>query len=113
MRNPLWSITAVLIAAVVVSAQVTRQTVPGVTNFAALDTTLACAGATAPSAIPEIKKLGYKSVINLRLASEPGADIDGEAAAAKTAGLAFYNLPFNSAAPDGVIVERFLDAVSA
>ena len=107
------SVAAALVAAVVLSAQVTKETVPGVTNFAKLETTIACAGATTPAAIADIKKLGYKAVINLRLPNEQGADVDGEIAAAKAAGIAFYNLPFNTAAPDSAIVEQFLDAVSA
>lgn len=106
-------IVPALLVATAASAQVTKETVPGVTNFAKLETTIACAGATTPAAIPEIKKMGYKAVINLRLPNEQGADIDGEVAAAKDAGISFYNLPFNTASPDSAIVERFLDAVSA
>src|SRR5436305_12212969 len=79
--------------------QVTKQTVPGVTNFAKLETTVACGGATTSEAVPELKKMGFASIINLRLPSEPGADIDKEAAAAKTAGINFYNIPFSGQAP--------------
>ena len=39
--------------------QVTKQTVPGVTNFARLETTVACGGATGPKAMPELKKIGF------------------------------------------------------
>ena len=52
------------------SAQVVRQDVPGIRNFAKVETTVACAGAINSSAIPEIKKMGYASIINLRLATE-------------------------------------------
>jgi len=53
---------------------VTRETVPGVTNFARVETTIACAGATTPAALAGLKKVGYASVINLREATErPGA----------------------------------------
>lgn len=93
--------------------QVTKEAVPGVTNFARLDTTIACAGATTPAAIAEVKKLGYRSVVNLRPSTENGADIPGEMAAAKAAGIPFFDLPFNAAAPDSEIVERFLTVVSA
>src|SRR3954468_13369025 len=75
--------------------QVTKVTVPGVTNFSKLETTIACAGATSPDAIPAIKEMGYKSVINMRLADEPGANIDQEGIAAKNAGLRFIHIPFN------------------
>ena len=100
--------------AVTLSAQtVSRETVPGVTNFARLETTIACAGATTPAAVPELKKMGYASIIDLRQASEPGAEIDAEAAAAKTAGITFIHLPFNEAAPDLSVVDSFLKAVTA
>lgn len=107
------SAAVALCAATVLSAQATKETVPGVTNFAKLETTIACAGATTPAAIADIKKMGYKAVINLRLPNEQGADVDGEVAAAKAAGITFYNLPFNTSAPDSAIVEQFIDAVSA
>jgi uncharacterized protein (TIGR01244 family) len=93
------------------SAQVTRPTVAGVTNFAKLETTIACAGATTPAGVGEVKKLGYKAIINLRQASEPGADIEAEEAAAKEAGIKYVHLPINSASPDPAVVEQFLAAV--
>jgi hypothetical protein len=84
-------IACVLAISVAADAQnVTKESVPGVTNFARVETTIACAGATTPTALAGLKKMGYASVINLRQASEQGADIKGEAAAAKAAGI---NLP--------------------
>ncbi len=95
------------------SAQkVTKASVPGVTNFARLETTIACAGATTPEAVPAIKEMGYKSIINMRLASEPGANVEGEAAAAKAAGLNFIHLPFNASSPDPAVAERFIAEVT-
>ena len=93
-------------------AQVTKETVPGITNFARVETTVACAGAVTPSAVAEIKKMGFVSVINLRQPSEQGADIEAQAAAAKTAGINFYNIPFNNAAPDPMVVDRFLQTIA-
>src|SRR5262245_60263981 len=75
--------------------QVTKQDVPGAINFTRLETTVACGGATKPEAVPEIKKLGFASIINLRLPTEAGADVDAEAAAAKAADIRFFNIPFN------------------
>jgi len=92
--------------------QVTKETVPGVVNFSRVETTVACAGATTPEGVAEVKKLVFASIINLRQASEPGADVDAEAAAAKTAGVTFVHLPFNAAAPDPTLVDRFLKAVT-
>ena len=95
------------------SAQsVTKETLPGVTNFAKLDTTIACAGATTPQAVSGLKQMGYASIINLREATEAGADIDAEAAAAKTAGITFIHLPFNGAMPDPAVADRFVTAVT-
>lgn len=113
MRNSITGgILAIVFTAVSLSAQVTKPTVPGVTNFVKLDTTIACAGATTPAAVVEVKKLGYASIINLRQASEAGANLDEEAAAAKAAGIRYVHLPFNTASPDPAIVEGFLKAVT-
>jgi protein tyrosine phosphatase (PTP) superfamily phosphohydrolase (DUF442 family) len=92
--------------------QVTKQAVPGVQNFAKLETTVACGGATTPEAVPEIKKMGYASIINLRLPSEAGANVEGEAAAAKTVGINFYNIPFSGQSPDPKVADQFLATVT-
>jgi len=92
--------------------QVTKENVPGVTNFTRLETTVACAGATKVEAVPEIKKLGFASIINLREATEPDANVDGEAAAAKSAGIRFYHVPFNGQKPDPAAATQFLDAIT-
>src|SRR5690349_6963619 len=93
--------------------QVTKSPVPGVTNFARLETTVACGGATTPEAVPEIKKLGFKSIINLRQPTENGANIDAEAAAAKDAGINFFNIPFNGQSPDPKVADQFLKTITA
>src|SRR5215510_13899941 len=92
-------------------AQVTKESVPGITNLARVETTVACAGAVTPPAVAEIKKMGFTSIINLRQPTEQGADIEGEAAAAKTAGINFFNIPFNNAAPDPAVVDKFLQTI--
>src|SRR5437867_6193773 len=93
-------------------AQVTKQSVPGITNLARVETTVACAGAVTPSAVADIKKMGFASIINLRQPTEQGADIDAEAAAAKAAGIRFYSIPFNGQSPDPAAADRFLDAIT-
>src|SRR6185295_3911409 len=85
----------------------------GAMNVMRLETTVACGGATKPEAVPEIKKFGFASIINLRQPTENGADIEGEAAAAKTAGIRFYNIPFNGQSPDPAVADRFLDTITA
>ena len=101
------------LVATMASAQVVRQEVPGVRNFAKVESTVACAGAITPGAIPEIKKMGYASIINLRLATEQGADIDANVAAAKAAGIPYYHIPFSTAAPDAAAVDTFLKTITA
>jgi uncharacterized protein (TIGR01244 family) len=104
----------VLCAGVIALAQqVTQETVPGVTNFKRLDTTIACAGATTAQGVPELKKMGYASIINLRLPTENGANIDEEEAAAKQAGINFIHIPMNGQSPDAATADKFLDAITA
>jgi len=105
---------ALLLCATVAGAQsgVTKQTVPGITNFSKVETTVACAGATTPAALADVKKMGYNSVINLRMPSEAGAQIEEEAAAAKAAGINYIHLPFNAQSPDPMLVDDFLKAVT-
>ena len=99
-------------ALIAAQSTVTKVPVPGIVNFAQVESTVACAGATTPAALTEVKRMGYASVINLRQASEPGADIEASAAAAKAAGLNYIHIPFNTASPDPTVVDRFLEAVS-
>jgi uncharacterized protein (TIGR01244 family) len=115
-KNLRSSLVATLLAcaSALLTAQspVTKESVPGIVNFAHVETTVACAGATTPAALAEVKRMGYASVINLRQASEAGADIDVEAAAAKTAGLNYVHLPFNAASPDPMLIDNFIKAVT-
>jgi len=110
------SVLAVLclstVAAVAGQAEIRKASVPGIVNFGYIGKTVACAGATAPTALAEVKKLGYAAVINLRVATEPGADIDASAAAAQAAGLTFIHLPFNASAPDPMLVDKFIAAIT-
>jgi len=109
------SVAAVVVgvlASGVASAQVTKESVPGITNFSKVGTTIACAGATTPEAVAEVKKLGYMAIVNLRQASENGANVEAEAAAAKAAGIKYVHLPFNAASPDPAVVDGFLKAVT-
>lgn len=93
-------------------SQVKKSTIEGVTNFAQVETTVACAGAVSPSAVAGIKKMGFASIINLRLDTEKGADIDAEAAAAKAAGINFVHLPLDGAKPDPAVADRFLKVIA-
>lgn len=89
-------------------AQVTREDVPGIRNFAQVETTVACGGAIKPEAVAELKQRGFKSIFDIQQANEPTANVDGEAAAARTAGIHFFHVPFTPATPDTSSIEKFL-----
>ena len=100
-----------LAGAALMAQDVTKEEVPGVRNFARLKTTVACAGATGVEALPAIKQMGFVSVINLRVATEQGAEVEKSEAAAKAAGLQYYHVPF-AGKPDPVAAEQFLKAIT-
>jgi uncharacterized protein (TIGR01244 family) len=104
--------TALACASPAVAQQVTRESVPGITNFARLETTIACAGAITAEVVPEIKKMGFVSIINLRVATEPGAEVEKEAAAAKAAGLRYFHVPWNGS-PNPDAADQFLKAITS
>jgi uncharacterized protein (TIGR01244 family) len=109
---------AVLLAAVCFAAtparaqQVTAETMDGVTNLKRLETTVACSGAIKATAVPEIKKMGFVAIINLRQPTEQGADLEGEAAAAKAADIHYYSIPFNGQMPDPAAADKFIAAIT-
>ena len=83
----LFVVAAAGVSLAAAQSQVKKQAVPGITNFAQVETTVACAGAVTPASVAEIKKMGFGSIINLRLANEQGADIDRAIAEAADLGL--------------------------
>jgi uncharacterized protein (TIGR01244 family) len=99
------------IAAPAAAQQVTKETIPGIVNFAGVETTVACGGPVKPEGVAELKKRGFKAIVNVQLANEPTADVAGESAAASAAGLNYVHVPFLLASPDPTAVDRFLKAV--
>ena len=104
------SLTAALFAPAV--AQVTKQEIAGIRNYSRVDATVGCGGSTDPAAMVALKKEGFASVINLRLASEEGANVEAGRAAAQAAGLKYIHLPFSAASPDPKVIDGFLVAVA-
>ena len=90
----------------------TKGEYPGVTNFTRVDATVACGGATEVATLDHLKKDGFKTVINLRLASEPGANIEQNQAKAKDLGLNYVHLPFSGGSPDPKVVDSFLATIA-
>jgi protein tyrosine phosphatase (PTP) superfamily phosphohydrolase (DUF442 family) len=56
--------------------------------------------------------MDFTAIINLRQPTEPGADMEAEAAAARTASINFFNIPLNHATPDADAVDRFLQTIA-
>ena len=114
MRTYLFAAFVLLTSVIAAHAQqVTKENVDGIRNFVRLETTVACSGAVAADSVPEIKKYGFVSIINLREATEPGAEVEKEAAAAKSAGLRYFHVPFNGAKPDPKSADDFLKAITS
>jgi len=93
-------------------AQVTKQERPGIVNFSRVDAVVACGGATDTAALDGLAKDGFKSVINLRQASENNANIEQNTAKAKELGLKYIHIPFNAQQPDPKVVDQFLAAIA-
>jgi protein tyrosine phosphatase (PTP) superfamily phosphohydrolase (DUF442 family) len=107
-------VLAVLAGSVSLLAQATSVTKPpidGVRNFARLETTVACGGPVTGEGAKALKEMGFKSIFDLQLASEATADIPGETAAAKAAGMNFIHVPFTPSSPDLIQVDTFLREV--
>lgn len=103
----------VMMGTALFAQQVTKRQIPGISTFAQIESTIACGGATTPEALREIRTMGFRSVINVRLASEPGALIEEEGAVARAAGLNYVHLPFDANAPDPNLIDNFIAAVTA
>jgi uncharacterized protein (TIGR01244 family) len=97
---------------------VTKSEAPGIVNFSQLEETagfggslVGFGGTTQPSAMPWLKQAGFESVINLRLATEQGVDIEASRAAAEAAGLNYIHLPFQANDPEPGLIDEFLSLV--
>jgi uncharacterized protein (TIGR01244 family) len=108
----LLAVVGITVSIVAAQSRVKKESVPGITNLAQIETTVACAGAVTPASVAEIKKMGFKAIFNLRLPTEQGADIEAEAAAAKSAGITFIHLPLSGASPDPTVADNFLKAIT-
>jgi protein tyrosine phosphatase (PTP) superfamily phosphohydrolase (DUF442 family) len=112
LRAVALGVTPVLLVPAAATPQVVRETVPGIRNFSRVESTVACAGAITVDAVPTIKRMGYNAIINLRLASESGADVEAHTAAAKAAGIQYFHIPFSTAQPDPAAVDTFLKVIT-
>ena len=111
MRRFLVLAAAVVCTTFAVTAQ-QKMSKPGLSNYTQVDAVVACGGATEISALDGLKKDGFKAVINLRTATEPGANIDENRARAEALGLKYLHIPFNAGAPENKTFDDFLAAIA-
>jgi len=111
MRFVPTTVVAVVLASTFTVAQ-EKQTRAGISNYTKVDAVVACGGATETSALEGLKADGFKSVINLRMATENGANVPENQAKAKALGLNYFHLPLSGSAPDPAIVDQFLGVIS-
>jgi uncharacterized protein (TIGR01244 family) len=93
------------------AGQVTKSEVAGVYNYSVTGDGFGFGGATEPSAMALLQEQGFATVINLRLDSEEGANVEQGRAAAEAAGLDYVHLPFDSKNPAPGYFDEFLAAV--
>ena len=103
--------TAIVCTTAVISAQ-QKMSKPGISNYTQVDAVVACGGATETSALEGLKNDGFKAVINLRTATERGANIDENRARAESLGLKYLHIPFNGSAPENKTFDDFLTAIA-
>jgi uncharacterized protein (TIGR01244 family) len=111
MRLALAALCALSIG-VPASAQVQKKEMAGIRNYSRVDATVGCGGAVDPAAMASLRKEGFVAVINFRLPTEEGANVDAGRSAAQAAGLKYIHLPFNVMSPDPKVVDSFLAAVA-
>jgi protein tyrosine phosphatase (PTP) superfamily phosphohydrolase (DUF442 family) len=94
-----------------VSAQgLQRLTVPGINNFWRVDATVSTGGTitSREMAIPELKRRGIRSVVNLA----GGPEAEAERAAVEQAGMKYFLFAINSQTLDPAPVDPFLKAAA-
>ncbi len=104
--------SALLLSVAVVAAGAQKMEKPGIVNYTKVDAVVACGGATDTAALEGLKNDGFKAIINLRLPTEQGANLEENAAKAKALGLNYISLPLNGQSPDPKVVDAFLAAVA-
>ena len=109
-------LTAGLCAGLEAASQATpRETVAGIVNFTPIDGNVTVGGALPPGAVAELKRRGFKAVINLRKANEANANVEAEEEAVRAGGLKYIYLPLSPTDPYEATapqVDAFLKALN-
>lgn len=104
-------LAAAAVATVTLAAQ-QKEERAGITNFTKVDAVVACGGATEISALDGLKQDGFKTIINLRMPTEQGVNLDENRAKAQALGLNYVHIPFNGTQPDAKAVDQFLATIA-
>jgi len=119
------AVAALLSAAVAADSSVApalrNVDAPGIENFSEIrgdggfgGSLVGFGGATSPEAMPWLKRQGFVTVVNLRVATESNADVEASRAAAQASGLQYVHIPFDPGGADvAATVDAFLASVSA
>jgi uncharacterized protein (TIGR01244 family) len=105
-------------AALESSESIVKADLSGIVNFTRISGSSGFAGSpvgfggtTDPSAMAALKDQGFSTVVNLRLATEDGVDVEASQQAATAAGLKYIHFPFNSSEPGATDVDDFLKLI--
>lgn len=108
------SVTAIVAAGVALTGAnlyAQRENIAGIRNFTKADGSVACGGATEPSALAELAKRGYKTIVSLRESGESGAMTSEVDAAARAAGMRFIHVPMSAGSPSEAAATAALAAI--
>lgn len=86
-----------------------RHDYAGVVNFSRVGAAVSCGGATENAALSALRDDGVRTIVNMRLDSEPGADVAQQREAALALGLNYVHLPFSGASPDPAVFDALLE----
>jgi uncharacterized protein (TIGR01244 family) len=106
------SVLVFVVCAGLLGAAQQKMEKAGITNYTKVDAVVACGGATEIAALEGLKSDGFKAIINLRQATENGANIEENRARATALGLKYIHIPFNGASPENKTVDDFLAVIS-
>ena len=76
-----------------------KPAVAGIANFTPIDKNLALGGLITGEGMAELKRRGFKTVINLRKPDEANANIEAEGEAVRAAGMKYITVPFAAGDP--------------
>ena len=108
----LLTIALIVALGVATLAAQTKQERAGIVNFTKVDAVVAGGGATDTAAQDGLAQDGFKALINLRLPTEAGANLEQNAAHAKEVGMKYISIPFNGQQPDPKAVDQFLATIA-